>query len=137
MTGSTFLDTNVLVYGIDTRDSAKHERAVGLLADSSQMYVVSGQVLAEFYVAATQRVRPPLTHDDAVERVDELSQLPVVPIDDTIVRAAVRLTAAARLSYWDASIIAAAAAAGCRRVLTEDMHDGAEIAGVRIENPFK
>ena len=137
MPGSTFLDTNVLVYSVDSRDRAKQQTALRLLADSSEMYVVSGQVLAEFYVTATRGLPRPLTHDAAAARVDELSELPVVPIDDTIVRAAISLTETARISYWDAAIIAAASVAGCRRVLTGDMHDGAEIAGVRVENPFK
>ena len=41
------------------------------------------------------------------------------------------------ISFYDALIVQAAAASGCVRVLSEDMQDGAVIAGVRIENPFK
>jgi predicted nucleic acid-binding protein len=33
-------------------------------------------------------------------------------------------------------VVEAARVAGCARVLTEDLSHGAEIASVRIENPF-
>ena len=41
------------------------------------------------------------------------------------------------LSYWDAAIIAAARAVGCREVLSEDMSHGREIEGITISNPFR
>jgi predicted nucleic acid-binding protein len=50
---------------------------------------------------------------------------------------ALEIKAAARLSYWDAAIIAAARALGCSEVLTEDMPHGQQIAGVTITNPFR
>ncbi len=40
------------------------------------------------------------------------------------------------ISYWDAAILEAARAIGCRTVLSEDLADGADYAGVRVENPF-
>lgn len=42
-----------------------------------------------------------------------------------------------RLSIWAAMIVGAAAVAGCRTLLTEDLADRQEIRGVRIENPFR
>ena len=41
-----------------------------------------------------------------------------------------------RASYWDALLILTAAEAGCAAILTEDLADGTELAGVRIINPF-
>ncbi len=41
-----------------------------------------------------------------------------------------------KLSYWDAVVIAAEAA-GCDRLLSEDMVHGQKIGLVRIENPFR
>lgn len=40
------------------------------------------------------------------------------------------------LTFWDALVVRAASAAGCGRLLSEDMHDGQTIDGARIENPF-
>ncbi len=41
------------------------------------------------------------------------------------------------LSYWDAAILAAARALGCRELLSEDMSHGREVEGVLIVNPFR
>ena len=40
------------------------------------------------------------------------------------------------LAIWDAIILAAAAEAGCRMLLSEDMQDGFTWGGVTIVNPF-
>jgi predicted nucleic acid-binding protein len=42
-----------------------------------------------------------------------------------------------RLSYWDAAIVAAARALGCRELLSEDISHGREVEGVSINNPFR
>ena len=43
---------------------------------------------------------------------------------------------AGRASYWDALLVATAAEAGCRLILTEDLADGTTLGGVAIHNPF-
>jgi len=50
--------------------------------------------------------------------------------------AAIEISRSVQLSLWDALLIEAARSAGCDRILTEDLSDGAAISGVRIENPF-
>jgi predicted nucleic acid-binding protein len=40
------------------------------------------------------------------------------------------------ISYWDAAILEAARALGCDAVLSEDLNDGRDYAGVRVDNPF-
>jgi predicted nucleic acid-binding protein len=42
-----------------------------------------------------------------------------------------------QLSYWDAAIIEAARVMGCTEVLSEDLSDGQDYAGVRVSNPFR
>jgi predicted nucleic acid-binding protein len=41
-----------------------------------------------------------------------------------------------RFRTWDAIIMAAAASAGCRLLLSEDLHDGFTWNGVTVINPF-
>lgn len=41
-----------------------------------------------------------------------------------------------RISYWDAAIVEAACEAGCTTLLSEDLQDGMDFAGVRVVNPF-
>jgi RNA polymerase sigma-70 factor (sigma-E family) len=40
-------------------------------------------------------------------------------------------------SYWDAAIIEASRVLGCEVVLSGDLSDGQDYAGVRVENPFR
>ena len=40
------------------------------------------------------------------------------------------------ISYWDAAIVEAARSLGCVVVLSEELSDGQDYAGVRVENPF-
>jgi predicted nucleic acid-binding protein len=42
-----------------------------------------------------------------------------------------------QLSYWDCAIIEASRALGCIEVLSEDLGDGQDYAGVRVTNPFR
>jgi predicted nucleic acid-binding protein len=41
-----------------------------------------------------------------------------------------------RLSFYDAHIVAAAIDSGMHTLMSEDMHPGTAIQGVRIQNPF-
>ena len=62
------------------------------------------------------------------------------PVQDTtlaIMKDALEIKATARLSYWDAAIVAAAHALGCSELLSEDMSHGRKISGVTIVNPFR
>ena len=40
------------------------------------------------------------------------------------------------ISSWDASIVAAAEAGRCSRILSEDMNAGQLYCGIRLVNPF-
>jgi predicted nucleic acid-binding protein len=137
MPGRAFVDTNVLVYAIDDADPVKRDRAREELGDATEQLVLSAQVLSEFYVVATRKLAKPLPEHDAAEAVRDLARLPVVVADAELVIAAIGLSQRAQISFWDAQIVAAAAAAGCDRLLTEDLSDGAELSSVRIENPFR
>ncbi len=68
--------------------------------------------------------------------LDELTAWPVVVLDYPAVRVAIGVSAEAQISFWDALAIVAAARAGATVLYTEDLHEGREILGVRIDNPF-
>jgi predicted nucleic acid-binding protein len=138
MSGRTFLDSNILVYSVDESpaEKAKHERAVELLSAQPESLVVSTQVLQEFYVVTTRKLKNPLSEEAAARAVRGIAKLDVVGVDVPLVLSAVDASRTARLSLWDALIIEAASRAGCERVLSEDLNAGQVIRGVRIENPF-
>jgi predicted nucleic acid-binding protein len=60
-----------------------------------------------------------------------------VALDAMLVRAGIETARSAQLSYRDGLIVAAAAASGCARLLSEDPNDGQVIGSVRVENPFR
>lgn len=132
---TAFLDTNVLVYAFDGRDERKRSRAIALIG-SGPRFVVSAQVLGEFFVTVTRKLATPLSEADAAAAVERLTQLTVVPTDARLVAAAIETSKTHRISYWDALIVEAATVAGCDVLLTEDLAAGATLRGVRIENPF-
>ena len=131
-----FLDTNVLVYAFDRSEPVKREIAQTLLEDPITDYVTSAQVLSEFYVTTTRKLAPPLAHAEALRALEQLSKLPVVAVDDRLVRAAAQIADNDSVSLWDAQVIAAAARTGCSEILTEDLNDSQAIAGVTVRNPF-
>jgi predicted nucleic acid-binding protein len=51
-------------------------------------------------------------------------------------QAAADLATDHQLGIWDAVIVSAASQAGCRLLLTEDLHEGFTWAGVTVTNPF-
>jgi predicted nucleic acid-binding protein len=138
MTGRTFLDSNVLVYSVDESpaESAKHARAIELLSEQAEDLVVSTQVLQEFYVVTTRKLKKPLSEERAASAVRGLAKLEVVGVDVSLVLSAFDASRSAKISLWDALIVQAASRAGCDRVLSEDLNAGQVMHGVRIENPF-
>ena len=132
---SLFLDTNVVVYAFDRADPAKQRIAIDVL-EASERLVVSTQVLLESWWVLTRKLSDPLDENQASEVIDQLCALPVVSTDPQLVRQAIQTSRRFEIAVWDALIIEAARAAGCRRVMSEDLHSGQDFDGVVIENPF-
>jgi predicted nucleic acid-binding protein len=137
-TSVRFVDTNVLLYAIsrDPGEERKADRANAIL-DGGDIGL-SVQVLQEFYVQSTRASRrDALTHDQAATLVDAFLRFPTVATTVDVMRSALTTCERFRLSYWDAAIIEASRSLGCDVVLTEDLTDGADYDGVRVENPFR
>jgi predicted nucleic acid-binding protein len=131
-----FLDTNILVYAVDRRDTAKHARALQLVGDCMRdgTGVVSTQVLQEFASVALGKLR--LGIDVVLAELTLLETLEIVQITPALIRRAVELHARAGMHYWDASILAAAESARCTQLWSEDF-GGEKISGIlRVENPL-
>jgi predicted nucleic acid-binding protein len=133
-----FVDTNVLLYATSTAadERLKKERAIAIL--NGEDLVLSVQVLQEFYVQSTRVTRADkLEHEQAVALVESWLRFRVQDVTVTVMRNALSSAARWRISYWDASIIEAAREAGCVTVLSEDLQDGMDFAGVTASNPFR
>ena len=133
-----FLDTNLLLYSVSSaqNERTKRETAERLLLEPDN--ALSVQVLQEFYAQATRPTRAArLTHETAVRLIGTWLRFPVQSMTVAVMSDALDIKAAAGLSYWDAAIVAAAKALGCRELFSEDMAHGRDIGGVRIVNPFR
>jgi predicted nucleic acid-binding protein len=96
------------------------------------------QVLQEFYLQATRAGRPDaIAHQQAVRLIESFRRFPVQDIASAIMMAALDVRQRFQLSYWDAAIIEASRAMGCPEILSEDLNDGQDYAGVRVTNPFR
>ena len=136
MPGRVFLDANVLVYAQDARAPKKQRvsREIITRLASSADGVISTQVLQEFYVAATRKLGvPPLAAKGILKTFGVFETVQVSP---ALIQDAVDCSILNQLSFWDALILAAAAAAGCGAVLSEDLNPGQVILGVKVQNPF-
>jgi predicted nucleic acid-binding protein len=132
-----FVDTNVLLYAVstDSGERVKSDRAKEILAGRN--LALSVQVLQEFYVQATRATRTDrLSHEHAAGLVRSFLRFPVADVTTGIVVSAMETADRFRVSYWDAVILEAARAMECDVVLSEDLADGQDYAGVRVENPF-
>ena len=135
-TVTAFLDTNVLVYQVDSKAPAKQRRAQTLTALLYQQNeaVISTQVLQEFYNTATGKLRIPSHVSEGLAR--SFTQGRVVQLVPSLLFAAMRRHASGEFSFWDALIVEAALSAGCKTLYSEDMQHGRVIDGMTLENPF-
>jgi predicted nucleic acid-binding protein len=132
-----FVDTNILLYAIsrEPAEDGKAERANKLLAERD--LALSVQVLQEFYVQSTRDTRVHrLTHEQAVALVESFRRFAVQETTASLVLAAMATRERFGISYWDAAIIEAARSLRCDTVVSEDMNDGQDYAGVQVLNPF-
>ncbi len=127
MNEKSFLDTNVLIYTDDQDSPAKQTRALELFARlrRSNQGMISTQVLQEYFVAATRKLKVSLSV--ARRKVELFSQLPLVQIDRELILAAIDLRDKYQFSFWDALIVAAALQSHCEILLTGKL---------KIVNPF-
>jgi predicted nucleic acid-binding protein len=130
------LDTNLLVYAIDSAAGTRHRLARDIIEQAVRVDCwLTLQAVSEFYAAVSQKGIVP-ARDAAAQASDWLELFPCAAASESAVRTALADAAAGRASYWDALLVATAAEAGCVTILTEDLGDGAELGGVRIHNPF-
>ena len=133
-----FVDTNVLLYAVSTlpEDANKRRRARELLREPN--LAVSVQVFQEFYHQATRPTRSGrLSDGDAISFLGTLLKFPVQDVTLALFRDAVAMSRRYQLSYWDGAILAAARAAGCDVVYSEDLSTEQDYDGLRVIDPFR
>jgi predicted nucleic acid-binding protein len=130
-------DTNILVYATISVPLAKTHRARDLLVRGMRTgsSILLLQTLAEFSSVAIRKAG--IAVDEIRTTIDAWrAVLPTQGTENDDLSAALDAVKQHRLAFWDAMLWGAAQRAGVRHLLTEDLQDGFELAGVRFVNPF-
>ena len=134
-----FLDTNVFVYSFDQSASEKQRKAQNLIRQALNDHsgIVSSQVVQEFFNVATRKFQPNMTCLEATHYLETvLAPLCEVFATLTLFQSALNIRDETGYSFYDALIVAAAKAANCRYLLSEDLQAGRVIRDLEIRNPF-
>jgi predicted nucleic acid-binding protein len=138
MTDSVFVDTNVLIYFRDASESEKQPVAERWLKElwRNRTGRTSVQVLNEYYVAVTQKLKPGMPREAAREDVRALYAWDPVALSYPLIERAWAIEERHGLSWWDSLVVAAAQVSRSSVLLTEDLQDGLVIGGTEVINPF-
>ena len=130
------LDTNILAYaeginGVTMKDAALD--LVRKLPNDSTLVPV--QALGElFNVLVRKAGRSPAAARAAMLNWGDA--FPLIETSGAVMLGAADLASDHQFGIWDGIILSAAADAGCRLLLSEDLQDGFTWSGVTVTNPF-
>ncbi|HET6608926.1 MAG TPA: PIN domain-containing protein [Rhodopila sp.] len=130
------LDTNVLAYAEGVNSNERRDDALALIRQlPQQAAVIPVQVLGElFNVLVRKGGRSRSAARDAL--LSWRDTFPTVETSPETMLMAADLSTDHQLGIWDAVILSVATQAGCRLLLSEDLHEGFTWGGVTVVNPF-
>jgi len=130
------LDTNILAYAEGVNGAALKRTALGLvqkLPDGGVLLPV--QTLGELFNLLVRKAhRAPAKARKAI--LSWKDAFPLIETSAEVMLAAADLATDHQLSMWDSVVLSAAAEAGCRLLLSEDLQEGFTWRGVTVTNPF-
>jgi len=130
------LDTNILVYAEGINDLARRDVARDVLYRLPPVDVcVAIQALGELYHVLTRKARRSATavRADVIGWRDAFN---TIETSDEALMSAMDLSMTHQFTIWDSIMVACAAEADCRLLLSEDLQDGFIWRGVTVTNPF-
>jgi predicted nucleic acid-binding protein len=81
MSAECLLDTNVLVYAVDSDPTNVMKKQSALALLESADFGLSVQILQEFYVTVTRKIQVPLAPVRAMAYLDRFHAFPLIPTD--------------------------------------------------------
>ena len=138
MNDKIFVDTNILVYVRDSSESEKQIKAQKWLEFlwKNESGRLSTQVMNEYYVTVTQKLKPGLSKQQARSDLRALSVWKPLDITADLIEAAWDIQDKYQYSWWDSLIVTSALFLGCTYLLSEDMHHEHQVGDLKIINPF-
>ena len=133
-----FIDTNILVYAHDSQSPQKQTKAQEVIFNGLRFGtgVISTQVLSEFFVTITRKIKKPLSPLKAKKEIILLSNLEIIDVDPPMITHAIDIQLRWKISYWDSLILSAAQRAQCSYIYSEDFADGQNYGFIKIRNIF-
>lgn len=130
------LDTNVLAYAEGVNGADLKRKALEIIEKLPEDAVrLPVQTLGElFNVLVRKAGRAPTKARQAI--LGWQDAFPLVETSAEVMISAVDLATDHQLSIWDAVVLSAAAEAGCRLLLSEDLQESFTWKGVTVTNPF-
>ncbi|MFZ0086743.1 MAG: PIN domain-containing protein [Candidatus Acidiferrales bacterium] len=130
------LDTNILAYAEGVNGVAMKKSALQLLEKLPEgATLLPLQTLGELFSLLVRKAG----RSTAQARTAILTWRDAFPLIETsspVMLAATDLATDHQLGIWDAVILSAAAEAGCRLLLSQDLNPGFTWKGVTVANPF-
>lgn len=130
------LDTNVLAYAEGVNGAGKKTAALDVLNGLAEHEVmVPVQALGELFAVLTRKAgrSAPDARAAVLGWYDSYGPIETSP---SVMLEAMELATTHRLALWDSVMLAAAAQADCRLLLSEDLQDGFTWRSVAVRNPF-
>jgi len=133
-----FVDTNILVYSRDASEPEKQLKAKQCLSLLWQQETgrISAQVMNEYYVTVTQKLKPGLSREQARSDLRALSVWQPLDISTQLIESAWEVQDQYAYSWWDSLVIASALFLDCQYLLSEDMQHEQSFGKLKVINPF-
>ncbi|MCJ2089421.1 PIN domain-containing protein [Methylobacterium sp. E-005] len=138
MTERIFVDTNVLIYGRDTKQGDKRIKAQARVRSLGARGAarINMQVLNEL-TRWILKNEPGRSLADIRQEIEALKAWGDKPLDEEELEVAWAVRDKLGYQWFDCLLLASARLAGCRYFLTEDMAHGAVFDGLTLINPFR
>jgi len=138
MSVKCFVDTNILVYSRDASEPDKQAKARQWLTQLWQQETgrISAQVMNEYYVTVTQKLKPGLSREQARSDLRALGVWQPLEISTHLIESAWEVQDQYAYSWWDSLVIASALFLDCHYLLSEDMQHEQSVGTLKIINPF-
>ncbi len=136
------IDSNILIYAYDTTSPTKHEKAKILLEKCWQkqnMYAISTQNLAEFFVIITQKVPFPLSIEEAEQIIKDITSFPywkILHYDEQTILRSIFYYKKTKKHFWDSLIVATMLQDGIVNIYTENVSDFQSFSEIQVVNPL-
>lgn len=140
MSAEDFIDTNVFIYHLDASDPRKQAIAERIIrqALTGGNACISYQVIQECLNTALWKAQVALDIAQGRAYLETvLAPLLRVSASVALYRRALEVQARWGFGFYDSLIVAAALAAGCTRLLSEDLQHGQRIETLTIHDPFR